>query len=110
MPVATSSARHFSFDSPVLPITLTLLAAIGFMTGCGSSIPSGPKFSGNTSVTVVLSSTANDQVTRFDVQLQTLTLTSQSGKTVTLLSSQQPSEFVHVNGEVEPLTCASVPQ
>ena len=110
MPVATSSARHFSSDSPVLPITLTLLAALGFMTGCGSSTPSGPKFSGNTSVTVVLSSTANDQVTRFDVQLQTLTLTSQSGKTVTLLSSQQPSEFVHLNGEVEPLTTVNVPQ
>jgi len=59
---------------------------------------------------VLLSSTANDQVTRFDVGFQTLTLTSQSGKTVTLLSSQQPAEFMHLNGAFEPLMTVSVPQ
>jgi hypothetical protein len=69
-----------------------------------------PKLSGNTSVTVLLSSTANDQVTRFAMGFQTLTLTSQSGKTVTLLSSQQPSEFMHLNGGIEPLTTVSIPQ
>ncbi len=57
-----------------------------------------------------MSSTANDQVTRFDLEFQTLTLTSQSGKTVTLLSSQQPAEFMHLNGGIEPLMTVSVPQ
>jgi hypothetical protein len=37
-------------------------------------------------------------------------LTSQSGKTVTLLSSQQPSEFIHLNGVIDPLITATVPQ
>jgi hypothetical protein len=44
------------------------------------------------------------------VEFQTLTLTSQSGKTVTLSSSQQPSEFMHLNGGIEPLTTVNVPQ
>jgi len=61
-------------------------------------------------VTVLLASTGNDQVTRFAVEFQTLTLTSQSGKTVTLSSSQQPSEFMHLNGGIEPLTTVNVPQ
>ena len=61
-------------------------------------------------MTVLLASTGNDQVTRFAVEFQTLTLTSQSGKTVTLSSSQQPSEFMHLNGGIEPLTTVNVPQ
>jgi hypothetical protein len=91
---------------------LTLLLGIGATTSCGSNqtTPTPPKFSGNTSVTVLLGSTANDQVTRFAVELQTLTLTSQSGKAVTLLSSQQPSEFMHLNGEIEPLATVTIPQ
>jgi hypothetical protein len=44
------------------------------------------------------------------VEFQTLTLTSQSGKTVTLSSSQQPSEFMHLNGGIEPLTTVNIPQ
>jgi len=108
MKAASSSAP--SATSHSFLITLTLLVGIGITTGCGSTAPTPPKFSGNTSVTVLLSGTANDQVTRFDLQFQTLTLTSQSGKTVTLLSSQQPAEFMHLNGGIEPLLTVSVPQ
>jgi len=91
-------------------VTLTLLLITGMTTGCGSGTQPPPKLHGNTSVTVLLSSTANDQVTQFDMEFQTLTLTSQSGKTVTLFSSPQPSEFMHLNGGIEPLTNVSVPQ
>jgi hypothetical protein len=59
---------------------------------------------------VVRSSTADDQLTQFDIEFETLTLTSQSGKTVPLLSAQQPSEFMHLNGEIEPLTTVTIPQ
>jgi hypothetical protein len=92
--------------------TLILLLAIGITSGCGSSAttPTTQQFSGNTSVTFLVSSTANDQVTEFDLALQTLTLTSQSGKSITLLSSQQPAEFMHLNGGIEPLMTVSVPQ
>ena len=61
-------------------------------------------------VTVVLSSTANDQLTEFDLTLQSITLTNQSGNTVTLLSAMQGTEFIHVNGAIEPLVTVSVPQ
>jgi hypothetical protein len=91
-------------------LTLTLLLGIAITTGCGSNTTTPPKLSGNTSVTVLLASTGNDQVTQFAVELQTLTLTNQSGKTVTLSSSQQHSEFMHLNGGIEPLTTVSVPQ
>ena len=89
-------------------------------SGCGSGgsapSPSGPQFSGNTQVAVVLSGTANDQLVQYWIQLQSLTLTSQSGETVSLLSSpslQQDfnyAEFIHVNGGVNPLLTLSVPQ
>ena len=107
-----SSFSAPSASSSYFLVTLTLLFGIGITTGCGSSAttPTPPKLSGNTSVTVLLASTGNDQVTRFAVEFQTLTLTSQSGKTITLSSSQQPSEFMHLNGGIEPLTTVSVPQ
>ena len=108
VPFARRSFQTLIFSASFVVISLTLLLT----TSCGSNGTSsaGQKFSGNTAVTVLLSSTANDQVTRFDVGFQTLTLTSQSGNTVTLLSSQQPSEFMHLNGGIEPLTTVNVPQ
>lgn len=106
----SSTRRLLLSHLSILFNILLLTAAVGMMTGCGSGSSGPPKLSGNTAVTVLLSSTANDQVTRFGVRFQELTLTSQSGKTVTLLSSQQPSEFMHLNGGIEPLTTVSVPQ
>ena len=108
MKTGSSSARLAPLPVSLL-ITLGLLPVIAITTGCGSS--STPPLRGNTSVTVLISSTANDQVTDFAAQLQTLTMTGRSGRTVTtLLSSQQPAEFMHINGGIEPLTTVSVPQ
>ena len=111
MRLASSSPRQ-SFA-----ISLGLIIAAGvFSTSCGSSGSmsgaSAPKFSGNTPVTVILTSTANDQLAEFDLGFQSVTLTSQSGKTVTLLSpgSGPGAEFVHLNGTAEPLVTTSVPQ
>lgn len=112
MRLASSSPRQRLFF-----ISLTLLiAAAALNTGCGSSGsmsgPSAPKLSGNTSVTVMLTSTANDRLAEFDLGFQSVTLTSQSGKTVTLLSPESGpgAEFVHINGTAEPLVTTSVPQ
>jgi hypothetical protein len=111
MKADTPSARSFAPTSFLIAAVAILLAVAG-ATGCGSGAANTSKtsLSGNTQVTVVLTSTANDQVTEFNVQFQSLTLTTQSGKTVTLLSSQQPSEFMHLNGGIEPLTTVTVPQ
>jgi hypothetical protein len=80
-------------------------------TSCGSggSAPS-QKLSGNTAVTLMLSSAANDQLSQFDFQMQTLTLTSQSGNTVSLLGGSQAAEAIHVNGAIELFNTAIVPQ
>jgi hypothetical protein len=68
------------------------------------------KFSGATKVTVLLSSTANDQLSAFNIGLTGVTLTSQSGKQVTLLNAAQNAEFIHLNGALEPVLVADIPQ
>jgi Domain of unknown function (DUF5666) len=89
---------------------LCLTASCGGGAGMGGSSPSGPVLTGNTLVTVVLSSTANDQLTEFDLGIQSLILTNKTGKTVSLVSALQSTEFIHVNGGVEPLITISIPQ
>jgi Domain of unknown function (DUF5666) len=113
MPSAALLRPRSSRLTPSSVLFMSLLLIAAGTTGCGSGtarFSNPPKLSGNTSVTVVLSSTANDQLSLFDVELKTLTLTNQSGKTVNLLSSNQPIEAIHVNGEIEPITTLSIPQ
>src|SRR5579863_9169612 len=109
-----SGPRSFQTSSSrlsVLVLTFTLvLVTITASCGSSSSAPNSPKLSENTLVTVLLSSTANDQLSQFSMELQSLTLTSQSGKTVNVFTTQQPSEFVHINGNIEPLVTVSIPQ
>jgi hypothetical protein len=91
---------------------LALSLAALFAAGCGGSSGSGTgtTFSGNTTVVVLASSTANDQLFQFSVTLKNLTLTSQSGQTVSFLASPVGEEFMHLNGRVEPIATVSVPQ
>lgn len=108
------SSPRFCLSFPRFFLTLFLSALIlflvGLVSGCGSGSPSVPRLSGNTQVTVVLTSTANDQLSEFDLEPQTLGLTSQSGTTVDLLSAPQDYEFIHLNGQIDPLITVSVPQ
>src|SRR5271166_2357107 len=95
-----------------------LLVSLAITTGCGSGgsgSSGGQTFSGNTNVTVMLTGTANDHLSEFDLGLQSITLTGQSGNTATLLStpaSGQPlrAEFMHLNGTAQPLLTATIPQ
>ncbi len=83
------------------------------MTACGSSGTPKQTLTGNTNLTLMLTGTANDQLSEFDMQFQGITLTSQSGKTVTLQPSTGTglsAEFMHINGNAEPLLTANVPQ
>jgi hypothetical protein len=97
-----------------IPFALTIAAAL-LTTGCGGNASSQPQFSGNTSTTVVLSSTANDQLSALNLQFQSLALTSQSGNTATLLSAPASgpavgAEFEHLNSAAEPLITTSIPE
>jgi hypothetical protein len=114
MKCATSSARCSCLTSIFTFFAVIFVTA--WTTSCGSSGSSGSKtptpqqFSGNTNVTVMASSTANDQLSQFQLQIQTLTLTSQSGSPVNVLSGSWPTEFIHVNGAIEPVATVTVPQ
>ena len=112
MSLASSSPRQV-FAS----LLIVVLAAAVISTGCGASgsMAKTPPLIGNTAVTVVVSSMANDQLAEFDLGFQNITLTSQSGKTVPVMSmptSGPPlgAEFMHINGTAEPLVTASIPQ
>ncbi len=95
----------------VFPAVLAVIAiaAAGFTASCGGG-SSTPKFTGNTVVTVALTGTANDQLSEFDLGIQDLKLTNQSGSTVDLLPSVEGTEIIHLNGGIEPLVTVSIPQ
>lgn len=87
-------------------------AVIILSAGCGSAANQGGTGSQqgqNTAVTVLLSGAANDHLGQFDLLLDSLTLTSQSGKSVSLLPTSENSEFIHLNGSAEPLVTVNVP-
>ncbi len=109
-PVTTPPASLSSFFSSVALFILVLFA-VSFMTACGSGGASKtPPLSGNIEVTVALTSTANDQLSSFDMVLNSLILTSRSGKTAPLLSTPQGFEFIHLNGQLAPAFTVTVPQ
>ena len=85
-----------------------------FIAGCGGGnsvgVETGKTLSGYTAVTVLATSTANDRLAAFNVEFTSITLTSQSGKTVSLVSVPLFPEFIHLNGTAEPLATASIPQ
>ena len=109
----------FGLGRKIIPLRLfrasfavALVGALVAMAGCGGSsgTGSGGMTAGITTVVVMASSTANDQLTGFDGEIQSLTLTNKDGKQVTLISSNVSDDFIHSNGTVEPLVTVSVPQ
>jgi hypothetical protein len=90
----------------------------GVLLGCGgNSAPSSGMATppmgtaaATTPVTVMLSSTANDHLSTFNLSFTSLTLTSQSGKTVSVLAKAQNAEFMHLNGAAESLLTVDLPQ
>ena len=95
----------------VIAISIILAAAIA---GCGSSGMGGnsqpPGLTGNTVVSLLLSSSSNNHLSQFRINFSSISLTSKSGKTVTLLAAPQNPEFIHLNGNTEPLVTATIPQ
>ena len=79
------------------------------MAGCGSG-GTGTTLSGNTQVTVLATSTANDQLSSFTSTIDSLALKTQSGTTVNLIASPVSEEFIQINGHVEPIATVSIPQ
>lgn len=93
-----------------------MLSCVLLLSGCGSNSSvsnlgtTGPIPGESTQVTVLISSTANDQVASVDLVLDGLMLTDQAGKTVNVLPASENAEFIHLNGRAEPLLTAAIPQ
>lgn len=113
-----SSAGFGSIISSWRVFSLTVLASVacGLTMSCGSvgTVSNTTPPPANTQVTVMLTSTANDQLAQFDINFNGISLTSQSGNTVNLYTATQGSgfgaEFIHINGTGEPIATASIPQ
>jgi len=95
---------------------LTLACAVPLvLSGCAggnsfSASGSGATMSGETSVVLLGTSTANDQLAQFNIAFTGIQLTNEAGKSVSLLSTPVTAEFIHLNGGAEPLTTIAVPQ
>lgn len=103
------SSRSILLLGGSLAVFLVTLGSF-FAVGCGGNGGAGTTFSGSTTVTLLATGTANDRWTFFSAGVDSLTLTSQSGQTVSLLTMPAGTNFMHVNGTVEPLVTVSVPQ
>lgn len=108
-PLSSRLDRNCRFCFSRFRSVIAIVLTTAFVSGCGGG-PKGPTFKGNTTVVVLASSTANDQLVQFPITLKSLTLTSRSGKTVPLFSTPLSAEFIHLNGNVEPLATVSIPQ
>jgi hypothetical protein len=106
-------SRSYTF---ALAIALLFSASPIFLGGCSSAMSTPPIPPGPTSVTLQLSSTGNDQFSEFFLTFSSITLTNKAGATVTLYNNPMPAgpgqyaEFIHLNGNSEPLVTVSVPQ
>jgi hypothetical protein len=118
-----ASLRRAPRSWRLLLLFFTLSPAISaiLLGGCGSAMSTPiipPPPSGPTTVAVLLSSTANDKLTNFDLSIANITLADKAGNAVVLYNnasalapgSLSATEFMHLNGVSEPLVAVSIPQ
>jgi Domain of unknown function (DUF5666) len=114
----TATAAHPRRGVPRALLTFFLVAMPSLLAGCGSGGsggPVGPERGKDTNVVVLLTSTANDQLSDFGLSIESVLLADKAGNTVTLYANTGdglfgPAEFMHLNGASEPLVTVSVPQ
>jgi hypothetical protein len=98
---------HAITAATLLVILVAGCGAPNSRLGASSSLPTG---SDSTTIVVLATSTANDRLSQFQMEFTGISLTSQSGKTVSILSSPVYPELLHLNGIAEPLTSAVIPR
>jgi hypothetical protein len=92
-----------------LPALLAIAIFGASLAGCGSGMQMGstPPAAKTTQVVVLLTSTANDQLVRFDTSISSIALTDSTGKSTTVFTGANQSgtqvEWMHLNGSTEPL-------
>lgn len=112
------------FRSSVLTLqrfsgAFALLLGIYISSGCSSGMRMNPPPPlAPTSVTLLLSSTANDKLSAFNIDIASVTLTNKAGASVNLAPITQNNgfyqtqnvEFAHLNGSRTLLGTATIPQ
>ncbi len=106
MPKKEDSLRGFN---PAF-LTAFIFMPIALLAGCSATQPTKLTPSANTNVSIEAASTANDAVSIYDVAIESLSLVSQTGATVPIISTPVQAEFTHLNGPVEPIAISQVPQ
>ncbi len=108
-PRVSTSLRQYL----VMPLVFLLIC----LSGCGGSGNGMQQNGGTTNVVVLLTSTANDQLADFHIEITDLTLTNKAGQSVTVLNNPDAAndvlggfEFMHLNGAFAPLVSAAIPQ
>jgi hypothetical protein len=101
---------RFSQVSEVVAVFMVSLENLSTGCGSGTSPPPPPVLHGNTAVTLPLSSTANDQLSQFEMRFNSIALRNADGNTVSLFNTLQGAEFIHLNGRTEALLTATIPQ
>jgi len=120
MKLLSQPVRCSSAVTAVSAVLSHVLAIISYLVaGCSSVfVPPPPVPPQPASVVVLVSSTANAQFTSFNVDVTSISLTSQAGTTVSLLAAPQSNtftqtyeaEFIHLNGRAAPFLTSMVPQ
>ena len=92
-------------------LSLCLLVSGCSVSRSSPSLPQAQPVAGQTTtLTVMSSATASDRLSSYITRFSSLALTSQSGKVVPLLATEQSMEFLHSGGNIEPVLTAIVPQ
>jgi hypothetical protein len=116
MPVSKKCVSSSMFFFAVIALCAAALA------GCNSGAPppgdgSNPADpSGDSTVTVIATSTANDQLFAYGATITSIVLTNKTGTPVSLYTSPSAGsppvfgmEWMHLNGAAEPFTTATIP-
>jgi hypothetical protein len=107
-----------SRSSQFSKLFLTVLFLCGtLLSGCSSGNMQVLSPAAPTKVAILVTSTANDQLTNFNATIASIQLADSAGNTVPLYINPNPlspisgnPEFMRLNGITEPIAAASVPQ
>ena len=111
--------RYYSIPSRArFSALLALLLGVYIASGCSSGMSMNPPpVNATSNVVVAMTSTANDRLVQFHITIASIDLVDKAGNTVTLYTNSNPQgfssgnvEFMHLNGVVEPVVTAKVPQ
>jgi hypothetical protein len=116
MQTSSLSVPHQSRSISASFLCICAWCVFGWLaSGCGSGsmMPPGPPppvLNGTTNVAILLSSTANDKLSSYTLQIRSITLTNAAGKSVTLFPGLLANEFIHGNSNPQLFWTVVVPQ